>query len=64
LALNTSKPLRAAQGRKILVLDQSEVKDDLIRDMTEVLTSFCARLYCNRAARHKAEKAMRPTQDE
>jgi len=33
-----------AQGRKILVLDQSEVKDDLILDMTEVLTSFCARL--------------------
>jgi len=34
----------AAQGRKILVLDQSEVKDDLILDMTEVLASFCARL--------------------
>jgi len=64
LALNTSKPLRAAQGRKILVVDQSEVKDDLIRDMTEVLTSFCARLYGKRAASHKAEKAIRPTQDE
>jgi len=35
----------AAQGRKILVVDHAEVKDDLIRDMTEVLTSFCARLY-------------------
>jgi len=52
-----------AQGRKILVLDESEVKDDLIRDMTEVLTSFCARLYGKRAARHKAEKAIRATRD-
>jgi len=54
----------AAQGRKILVVDHAEVKDDLNRDMTEVLTSFCARLYGKRAARHKAEKAIRPTQDE
>src|SRR5262244_1490972 len=53
----------AAQGRKILVVDHSEVKDDLIRDMTEVLTSFCARLNGDRAAKHKAEKAIRATQD-
>ncbi len=54
----------AAQGRSILVVDSSEVKDDLIRDMTEVLTSFCARLYGKRAAKHKAEKAIRATQGE
>jgi putative resolvase len=54
----------AAQGRQILVVDPSEVKDDLIRDMTEVLTSFCARLYGKRAAKHKAAKAIRATQDE
>jgi putative resolvase len=54
----------AAQGRKILVVDHSEVKDDLIRDMTEVLTSFCARLYGKRAAKDKAEKAIRATQDQ
>jgi putative resolvase len=54
----------AAQGRQILVVDHSEVKDDLIREMTEVLTSFCARLYGKRAAKHKAEKAIRATRDE
>jgi putative resolvase len=54
----------AAQGRRILVVDHSEVKDDLVRDMTEVLTSFCARLYGKRAAKHKAEKAIKATQDE
>ena len=48
----------AAQGRRIIVIDPSEVKDDLIRDMVEVLTSFCARLYGRRAAANKAKKAM------
>jgi predicted site-specific integrase-resolvase len=54
----------AANGRRILVVDPAEVKDDLIRDMTEVLTSFCARLYGKRAAKHKAERAIRAMQDE
>ena len=33
--------------------------DDLVRDMTQVLTSFCARLYGRRSARNRAEKALR-----
>ncbi len=49
----------SAQGRKILVVDDGEVEDDLVRDMTEVLTSFCARLYGRRGARNRAEKALR-----
>ena len=48
----------AAQGRKILVVDQTELADDLVRDMIEVLTSFCARLYGRRSARNKAERAI------
>ena len=46
-----------------MVINHSEVKDDLIRDMTEVLTSFCARLYGKRAAKHKAKKAIKATQE-
>jgi putative resolvase len=53
----------AAQGRSIMVINHSEVKDDLIRDMTEVLTSFCARLYGKRVAKHKAKKAIKATQE-
>ena len=49
----------AAQGRRILVVETQEVKDDLVRDMVEVLTSFCARLYGRRSAQHKAQKALR-----
>ena len=33
--------------------------DDLIRDMVEVLTSLCARLYGRRSARNRALKAVR-----
>ncbi|MHB8332527.1 MAG: IS607 family transposase [Candidatus Dormibacteria bacterium] len=47
-----------AQGRRVVVVDDGEVEDDLVRDMTEVLTSFCARLYGRRGARNRAEKAL------
>jgi len=40
----------AAHGRKLFVVDPSEVKDDLVQDMIEVLTYFCARLYGRRSA--------------
>jgi len=42
-----------------MVVESSELKDDLVRDMIEVLTSFWARLYGRRSARHQAKKAMR-----
>lgn len=48
----------SAQGRTVRVVDEGEVQDDLVRDMTDVLTSFCARLYGRRAARNRAEKAL------
>lgn len=44
--------------------DDTELDDDLVRDMTEVLTSFCARLYGRRAAKHRAEKALEAMRDE
>ena len=48
----------SAQGRRLVVLDDSEVTDDLVRDMVEVLTSFCAQLYGRRSARNRALKAL------
>jgi putative resolvase len=51
----------AAHGRRLVVLDPDELDDDLVRDVTEVLTSFCARLYGRRSARNRAEKALRYT---
>ncbi|WP_305093898.1 IS607 family transposase [Prescottella sp. R16] len=48
-----------AQGRELLVMDPSEVDDDLVRDVTEILTSLCARLYDRRSAAHRAQRAVR-----
>lgn len=48
----------SAHGRHVLVVDEGEVDDDLVRDLTEVLTSFCARLYGRRGARDRALRAI------
>jgi predicted site-specific integrase-resolvase len=41
-----------------VVVDSAEVDDDLVRDMTEILTSMCARFYGKRAAQNRAERAL------
>lgn len=46
----------SAQGRRLLVVDPAEVDDDLVRDVTEILTSLCARLYGRRAAANRAAR--------
>ena len=48
----------SAHGRRVLVADVGEATDDLVRDMVEVLTSFCARLYGRRGARNRAMRAL------
>jgi predicted site-specific integrase-resolvase len=48
-----------ATGRKILILNEEECKDDLVQDMLDVLTSFCGRLYGRRSARLRAKRAMK-----
>ena len=54
----------AAQGRRIVVADAGETTDDLVRDMIEVLTSMCARLYGRRGARNRAMRAVTATRRE
>ncbi len=52
-----SKYLEAAlvaSGRRLLVVDPSEMNDDLVQDMIAVLTSFCARFYGRCSARNRA----------
>ncbi|MET7784108.1 IS607 family transposase [Streptomyces sp. NPDC005388] len=48
----------SATGRRMVVLDDGEAEDDLVRDMTEILTSLCARLYGRRSAKNRAKKAL------
>ena len=53
----------AAQGRRLLVVDPAEVDDDLVRDVTEILTSLCARLYGRRVAANRARRAVEAATD-
>ncbi|MEU4541541.1 IS607 family transposase [Streptosporangium sp. NPDC023825] len=48
----------SAQGRRLLVADPAEADDDLVGDVTEILTSLCARLYGRRAAANRARRAV------
>ena len=52
--------LQARGGALIVIddIDDAEVPDDLVRDMTEILTCFCARLYGKGSAANKARRAM------
>jgi predicted site-specific integrase-resolvase len=42
----------------LVVVDLAEFEDELVRDMTEILTSMCARLYGTRAAQNRARRAI------
>ena len=63
-ALNMSRRALAAQGRELVVVDAADVDDDLVRDMTEILTSMCARMYSKRAAANRAKRAMTAAVDD
>ncbi len=53
----------AGRGARILVMEDNELEDDLVRDVTEVMTSLCARLYGRRSARRRAERALAAAQE-
>ncbi len=54
----------AGRGARILVMEAGELEDDLVRDVTGVLTSLCARLYGRRSARRRAERALAAAQED
>ncbi len=54
----------AADGRKLLVVDDTELKDDLVQDVIAVLTSMCARLYGRRSAKNRAARALASLQQD
>ena len=47
-----------ARGGSLIVIDDAEVPEDLVRDMTEILTCFCARLYGKGSAANRARRAI------
>ena len=47
-----------ARGGALIVIDDAEAPDDPVRDMTGILTCFCARLYGKRSAANRERRAM------
>ena len=47
-----------ARGGGLLMVEENEVDDDLMRDMAEILTCFCDRFYGRRSAAHRARRAL------
>ena len=48
----------AAQGRRLVVLNQTEERLDLVADFVDVVTSMCARIYGQRSAKNRARAAV------
>ncbi|MFF3611440.1 IS607 family transposase [Streptomyces sp. NPDC002580] len=48
----------SATGRRLIVLVPTETADDLVRDITEVLTSMCTWRYGRRAAKDRVTRAV------
>jgi putative resolvase len=48
----------AASGRRLVVREPDETRDEWVEDTTEVLTDFCARIYRRGSAKRRAEKAI------
>ena len=47
------------QGRSIEVVNQAEKgMEDVVADLTSILSSFCARLYGQRRAKRKTEQVV------
>ena len=42
----------------MLVVDPAQVDDDLVRDVTQILTSLCARLYGRGAAANRVARGV------
>jgi putative resolvase len=48
----------ASAGKRVVVLDAGEIVEDLGRDLLEILTSACERLYGRRSAWNRARRAV------
>ena len=47
-----------ARGNRLPLVEDKEVDDDLVRDITQIMTCFSARLCSRRSAANEARKAI------
>ena len=48
-----------AHGREVVFAEAGDQKLDLVQDFIDVVTSMCARIYGRRAAKNRAERALK-----
>ena len=53
-----------ASGRQLVVVNQVENKADLVQDFVDVVTCLCASIYGRRAAKNRAERALKAAAEE
>ena len=46
-------------GRQLVIVNQTENKNDLVQDFVDVVTCMCARIYGRRTAKNRAERALK-----
>ena len=51
--------LLESSNRKLVVMEETEITNDLVQDMINVLASFCARLCGKRSAKNRAKKIIK-----
>ena len=49
---------------KIVVVNETEDKEDLFEDFVSLVTSFCARIYGQRRSRRKTEELIRQLEND
>lgn len=47
-----------SSDRTIVIIDNTEYKDDLVQDFVDVVTSMCAKIYGKRSAKNRAKRAV------
>ena len=53
-----------SSGRRILILNETEYKNDIIQDFVDLVVSMCARIYGKRGSRNRAERIIKEVSDE
>ena len=56
---NYIETLLNKQKRDILILNNMELKDDLVKDFNSVITSFCVKIYGKRRSKRKKEEILK-----
>lgn len=59
---NLIKHCLEAQGRKIIVINDDELEDDLVTEITEFMVSRCGKIYGKRGAK-RVKEALKEVSD-